>query len=219
MKYLTPATVAKIEDFFDDYPLRKYNKGQILVLPGEMPEHAYLLIEGRLKLYDTSYRGDPIIIDMIKSPAFFPLSLIMNSSSSFLIHEADTDIVVRQAPVDATLEFLNSHPAVVMNLLSVVYKKFDDALKRMARLMDGSARLRLVSEILVTCEQIGDQLPHGGCVVRINQSTLASRIGLTRETINRELKSLKERRLISVSRSHVVVPSVAALEAYLQAHK
>lgn len=219
MKYLMPATVTKIEEFFDDYPLREFHKGQILVLPGEMPEYAYLLVEGRLKLYDTSYKGDPIIIDMLKSPAFFPLSLIMNSSASFLIHEADTNIVVRQAPVDATLEFLNSNPPVVMNLLSVVYKKFDDALRRVARLMDGSARLRLVSEILVTCEQIGDPLPGGGCMVQINQATLAGRIGLTRETINREMKSLKERRLITVSRSHIIVPNVTALEAYLQAHK
>lgn len=219
MKQLMPETVEKIEGFFNDYPLRKFNKGQILVLPGELPEHAYLLVEGRLKLYDKSYRGDQIVIDMFKSPAFFPLSLIMNSSASFLVHEADTDIIVRQAPVESILEFLNANPPVVLNLLSVVYGKFDSALKRVARLIDGSAKVRLVNELLVACDQIGERCPDGSCRLHIDQATLAGRIGLARETINREMKSLKERGLVAVSRSYVTVPDTTELEAYLHSHK
>src|SRR5438445_473857 len=118
MKNLPSSAITEIETFFSDYPLRKYKKGQILVLPGETAEYAYLLVEGRLRLYDTSYRGDEIIIDMFKNPAFFPLSLIMNQSPSFLYHEADSDIVVRQAPVPVAQEFLNTHPDVVLTLLT-----------------------------------------------------------------------------------------------------
>ena len=71
MRYLLPETVEKIEEFFDDYPVHKFKKGQILVLPGEVAEHAYLLVEGRVKLYDSSYRGESIIIDMFKAPPSF----------------------------------------------------------------------------------------------------------------------------------------------------
>jgi CRP-like cAMP-binding protein len=219
MKYLPQSSTSKIEEFFADYPLRKFKKGQILVLPGETAEHAYLLVEGRLKLYDLSYRGDQIIIDMFQSPAFFPLPLIMNHSFSFLVHEADTDIVVRQAPVEATLEFLNANPPVVMDLLSVLYKKFDDALRRMVRLMDGSAKVRLVSEIIVACHQMGEQISDGAYQIAISQMTLGARIGLVRETVGREMKSLKEKGLVEVRRSSIIVPDLAALEAYLGAHK
>jgi len=156
---------------------------------------------------------------MFTSPAFFPLSLIMNHSPSFLVHEADTDIVVRQAPVDATLEFLNNNPPVVMNLLSVLYKKFDDALRRMVRLMDGSARVRLITEIIAACGQIGEQYAEGGYTLELSQATLGGRIGLARETVGREVRYLKERGMIEVRRSSIIVPSVAVLEEYLQTHK
>lgn len=219
MKYLLPATVEKIEEFFSDYPVHKFKKGQILVLPGEVAEYAYLLVEGRLKLYDKSYKGDPIVIDMYASPAFFPLSLIMNQSPSFLVHEADTDIVVRQAPIEATLEFLNTNPPVVLNLLSVVYRKFDDALRRMVRLMDGSAKVRLVNELIVACHQIGEKCPDGSFKMEISQSMIGSRIGLARETVGREMKALKERGLVDMSRSYVTVHDISGLEQYLQTHR
>lgn len=215
MKYLPPAITAEIESFFNNYPLRKYKKGQILVLPGETAEYAYFLAEGRIKQYDTSYRGDQIIIDAFSQPAFFPLALIMNGSLSFLYHEADTDIVVRQAPIEATLEFLNTHPDVVLNLLSVLYKKFDDITRRMVRLMDSGAKDRLLHEIVFTCRQFGEQRSDGSYVIAISQTTLGARLGLARETVSRELKSLKEKGHLITGRSSIIVPDISILEEYL----
>ena len=219
MKHLPASTMDEIEDFFSNYPLRKYKKGQILVLPGETAEYAYLLVEGRLRLYDTSYRGDEIIIDMFKSPAFFPLPLIMNQSPSFLYHEADTDIVVRQAPIQPTQEFLNTHPAIVLDLLTHLYRKFDEALRRMVRLMASSAKIRLVYEIIVACNQIGEMQADGSYLLKISQSKLGARIGLARETVTREIKSLKDKELLEISHTHIIVPDMEKLQAYLDTHK
>lgn len=219
MKNLPPIVMTEIEDFFNEYPLRKFKKGQILVLPGETAEHAYLLIKGRLKVYDRSYKGEEIIMDMFKSPAFFPLPLIMNQSPSFLIHEADTDIVVRQAPVDATLEFLHTHPTVVLHLLSLLYRKFDDAFKRMVRLVDSNARARLVHEIIVACHQIGELQEDGSYHLGISQAKLGARVGLVRETVSREMKSLKAKDLVTVNRSYIVVPDIEQLELSLGIRK
>lgn len=215
---MLPTTLDEIENFFSDYPLRRYKKGQVLVLPGETAEYAYLLVAGRLKLYDTSYRGDEIIIDMFKNPAFFPLSLIMNRSPSFLVHEADTDITVRQAPVEAALDFLDTHPKVVLNLLSVLYKKFDGAMKRMIRLMDSSAKSRLAYEIVTACHQIGEVRPDGSCLLALSQANLGARIGLSRETVSREVKYLKEKGLLGVTHSYMIIPDLAKLRSYAESH-
>ena len=219
MKTLPSSTISEIEGFFSEYPVRRYKKGQILVLPGETAEYAYLLLEGRLRLYDKSYRGDEIIIDMFENPAFFPLSLIMNQSASFLFHEADTDIVVRQAPALDTQKFLSTHSDVVLGLLTLLYQKFDVALKRMIRLMSSSAKVRLAYEIIVACNQIGEERPDGSHLLDISQSKLGARIGLARETVAREIKSLKDKSLVEVSHTHIIVPSLAELQAYLDTHK
>jgi CRP/FNR family transcriptional regulator len=215
---MLPTTIDEIENFFSDYPLRRYKKGQVLVLPGETAEYAYLLVTGRLKLYNTSYRGDEIIIDMFTSPAFFPLSLIMNQSPSFLVHEADTDITVRQAPIGAALVFLDTHPKVVLNLLSVLYGKFDGAMKRMIRLMDSSVKSRLAYEIVTACHQIGEMKPDGSYLLALSHAKLGARIGVARETVSREIKSLKGKGLLEVAHTHMVIPNLEKLKAYAESH-
>ena len=215
---MLPTTINEIETFFSDYPLRRYKRGQVLVLPGETAEYAYFLVSGRLKLYDTSHRGDQIIVDMFKNPAFFPLSLIMNRSPSFLVHEADTDIAVRQAPIEAALDFLDAHPKVVLNLLSVLYEKFDGAMKRMIRLMDSSAKSRLVYEIVTACYQIGEMKSDGSWLLALSQANLGARIGLSRETVSREIKSLKEKGLLGVAHTYMLIPDLAKLKRYAESH-
>jgi CRP/FNR family transcriptional regulator len=219
MKYLLPSTIADIESFFSNYPLRRYKKGQILMLPGETTNYAYLLVSGRLKLYTRSYRGDEIIVDMFKNPSFFPLSLVMNKSPTFLIHEADTDIEVRQAPIQATLDFLDTNPKLVLDLLSFLYSRFDGALQRMVHLIDSSAKVRLVHEIIDACDQIGELKPDGSYLLTISQTTLGGRIGLTRETVSREAKSLKDKKLLEITRTSMIIPDITKLKIYLDHHR
>jgi CRP-like cAMP-binding protein len=216
---LLPTTIADIESFFSDYPLRRYKKGQILILPGETADYGYLLVAGRLKLYTRSYKGDEIVVDMFNDPAFFPLSVIMNKSPTFLVHEADTDIEVRQAPIQATLDFLDTHPRAVLDMLSLLYQRFDSALQRMVYIIDSSAKVRLVHEIIVACRQIGELRSDGSYLLTISQTTLGGRIGLTRETVSREAKLLKEKKLIEIAHTYMVIPDIAELESYLDRQK
>lgn len=220
MDSLTPtSTTVSIKAFFNDYPLMRYKKGQILMLPGEETEYAYLLVDGRLKLYDRSYRGDEIVIDIFLKPAFFPLPLIMNRSATFLTYEAATDIVVRRAPVDAAMDFLNSNPKVVLDLLSLLYRKFDGVTRRMVRLIDSSAKTRLVYELIAVCEQSGELQNDGSYKLAVSQKEIGARIGLTRETVSREAKSLKEKNLLVIFRKHMIIPDLAKLENYLDQRK
>lgn len=85
---------------FSKYRLRKYAKGQVLILNGEDTDYIYNLVSGKVKEYDVSYRGDEIILNVFKPPAFFPMSLAINKVTNPYIYEAETDIEIRQAPAD-----------------------------------------------------------------------------------------------------------------------
>ena len=61
------ATATKIvENFFSKYTLRRFRKGQVLILDGEGTDKIYYLASGRVKVYDISYRGDEIILNAIR---------------------------------------------------------------------------------------------------------------------------------------------------------
>src|SRR5690349_1002876 len=96
----------KIETFFGDFPLRNYPAGQILVHAHDDPGHIFHLVEGRVKQYDISYRGDEVVLNTFKPPAFFPMSHAMNRSPNNYFFEAETDISLHLAPIEATLAFI-----------------------------------------------------------------------------------------------------------------
>lgn len=218
MSSMNPASHKAIDDFFSSHSIRHFKKGHILILAGETTPSAFYLVEGKMRIYDVSYRGDEITIHAFQAPAFFPLSLIMNSTTTRYIYEATTDILIKQAPVDEARRFLNSNPPVVLDLLSTLYKTLDNVLERMVHFISSSAKNRLVYSIITECKQFGQKQDDGSYVVAISERELGSRAGLSRETVSREAKMLKIAKLIEVHHSSIVIPNLKRLERYLEIH-
>lgn len=209
---MTADVTPKIEEFFGQYNLRHYSKGQILLLNGDETDYVYHLISGKVKQYDVSYRGDEVILNVFKPPAFFPMSLAINKGVNPYIYEAETDIEIRQAPANEVVEFVKANPDVLLDLLSRVYRGVDGLLGRVVHLMSSSARSRLLYELIIECRRFGKDQPAGGCVITLNEKDLGARAGLSRETVNREVSKLKKDGLIKVSHNNFLVKDVAELE-------
>ena len=205
----------KIDDFFSKYNTRSYSKGQVLILNGDKSEYIYNLVEGRVKQYDVNYRGDEIILNVFKPPAFFPMSLAINNQASPFIFEAETDIKIRQADAKDAVKFLKDNPDVMFDLLSRVYRGTDGLLTRMVHLMAGSAKARLMFEILLSCKRFGDSKSDGSCTITLNESELAARAGLSRETVSREMSKLNSAKLLKLDNGKITVYSLKVFEEKL----
>lgn len=187
---MTDEVAKKIDDLFKKYRLRKYPKGQVLILSGESSEFVFQLIKGRVKQYDVNYRGDEVILNVFKPPAFFPMSQVINQTDNPYIFQTETAVELRQAPGDAVLEFIRANPDVLFDLLSRVYRGIDGVLGRLSMLMGSSAKRRIMYEILLACRRYGEKQPDGSCTFKLSEKDLAARAGLSRETASREIAKL-----------------------------
>lgn len=207
---------SQVDKFFSQYRVRKYPAGQILILNGDGTDHIYNIVEGRVKQYDVTYRGDEIILNTFKPPAFFPMSLAINKSDNPYIYEAETAIEVRQAPAVDVLTFLKSNPEVLFDLLSRVYRGVDGLLGRMAHLMSSSAKGRLMFELLIECRRFGKISAEGKCILDINEKELGARAGLSRETVSREMTKLSDDKLVKFGAGKLTIFDVATFEEKLR---
>src|ERR1044072_8047291 len=99
---------AKIEAFFRPYRAHTYSKGEVIILNGDEPGYVHYLVEGKVKQYDITYRGDEVILNVFKPPAFFPMSLAINKTPNPYTYEAETDVKVRRAPAADAVAFIKS---------------------------------------------------------------------------------------------------------------
>ena len=202
----------KIEQYFSKYPKRSYPKGQILVFADESPEHIFYIIKGSVREYDVSYRGDEVIVNIFKPPAFFPMSWAINRTPNKYFYKTEVATELQIAPIDDTLKFVKDNPDVLMYLVGRIYKGMDHLLGRIVHLMSSSAKRRLLYELVIECRRSGDENKDGSYKLDINEVDLAARSGLSRETVSREMHKLKAEDLVSISSQGVRVNNLEALE-------
>ncbi|MFZ3009523.1 MAG: Crp/Fnr family transcriptional regulator [Candidatus Microsaccharimonas sp.] len=205
----------KVADFFSHYPQRNFPKDQIIIFNGEAPEKIFYIVSGKVSQYDISYRGDEIMTNIFKSPAFFPMSWAINHTPNTYFYKADEDTVVYVAPPEEVVTFLKDNPDVTFDLLARVYKGIDGVSARTVHLMSGSARSRIMYELIIECRRFGNKISDNCYELKINETDLAAHAGLARETVNREVKHLKEKGMVEVSGSSITVTNLSQMEMHL----
>ncbi|HSX33295.1 MAG TPA: Crp/Fnr family transcriptional regulator [Candidatus Saccharimonadales bacterium] len=205
----------KIDRFFSQYPRREYPKGQILVFADESPDHIFYIVKGRVRKYDVSYRGDEVIINVFQPPAFFPMSWAINRTPNRYFYKAETAVALHVVPADAALGFLQDNPDVAFDLLSRLYRGLEGMYGRLVHLMSGTAKSRLLHELLIESKRFGKQQPDNSYELSVTELDLAARSGLSRETVSREMKKLKASGWVTVAKDGIVVRDIASMEAAL----
>lgn len=205
----------KVATFFEEYPLRTFEKRQIMLRPEEDLPGVWFLIEGRVSQYDITPTGNEVVVNVFKPGAFFPMSSAINSTPNQYFFEASTKVTVRQAPAADAVRFLQDNPDILFDLLARVYKGVDGVLRRMAHLMGGDAQSRLLFELLNAAYRFGEPQPDGSLHIKLTETDLARHSGLARETVSRTLKHLKTAGLVELNASGITVADTRKLEAML----
>ncbi len=213
---MEPRIIEKLDKFFSQYRQQKYRKGEILVRAGDSPSGVFYLKNGRVREYAISGKGEEIVVNIFKPLSFFPMSWAINNTSNIYFFEAMEDLELIRAPRDEVLEFVKSEPEILYNLLSRVYIGTDGLLSRMTYLMSGSAYERLIAELIIIAKRFGEKR-NGQITIQTSERDLASQMGMTRETVSREIKKLKARGLASFSKKHLIIKDIGKLEEELSA--
>lgn len=206
---------AKINEYFSKYPKRSYPKGQILVFADESPDHIYYLTKGKVRQYDVSYRGDEIIVNIFKPPAYFPMSWAINNTPNKYFYKSEEPTELHIIPAAEAVEFIKSNPDVTFDLLSRVYRGTDGLLARISHLMSGTAKSRLIYELIVESRRFGEKQADGSYKLTANEVDIAARAGLSRETVSREIHKLKESGHVSIEHGQLCVNNISDLEKSL----
>lgn len=205
----------KLKDFFTQYKKQTYRKGEILVRADDDPAGVFYLTEGQVRMYLITGKGDEIVLNIFKPISFFPMSWAINNTKNIYYYEALTEVTLWRAPKENTIAFLKENPDVLFNLVSRVYRGVDGILTRMAYLMSGNAHARLITELLITGKRFGKQNDKNEVILTVSEKDLAAQAGMTRETVSREMKVLKDKGLVTLHKTILTIKNIQSLEEEL----
>ncbi len=183
-----------------------------MLFAGENPESVYYIEKGKVSVYDISAKGEEVVINLFGESAFIPMSWALNKTPNAFFYRAEEETIVRIADPDGTVAFIKDHPDIMLDLLARVYRGFEGIAGRMVHLMSDSARARLAYELVIESHRFGHHEKTHRYRLDINESDLAARTGLTRETISREIHNLKEEKLVAIDRHGITILDLLELE-------
>lgn len=183
---------------------------------GEVNKDVYYLVSGKIKKYSVNYKGEEIILTIFRPGSFLPIAQAIDQETvNRFYYAADTDVCTHIVPKNEVITMLLDNPDVMMALLHRVNRGLDEFLGRAVSLMASSALSRVAYEIYIETTRFGVLEETGYYFIDVNERNIAARTGLTRETVNREIRKLKLINALQVERRGLVVKDLELLEKKL----
>ena len=186
--------------------------GDTLYREGEPPNGFYALIEGEIRAIQTTAEGRTALL-MVASPgAWFGESSMldggMRSSDAFAVGKA-TILHLTPAAFARLTANDTAHYACFVRLLSIQYRRAIDYIVNTANL---PLPVRLAQRLTGFGRAHGRKTAAGLVIdLKLSQTDLANTLGVSRQTLNRQLKIFEAKGLISVGYATLTLRKPAAL--------
>ncbi len=189
---------SEIADLGSSLRLMSLKNGQTLFHKGDEGTALYIVKRGRIKIVLSSSVGDEIIVTLFSDGEFFGEMAILDGDprSADAIAIGATEVFVLRR--NDFLSFLQHNKNAIQSVLSLLTRRLrtTDELLEDTCFLSISARLR--KKLVELSKTYGREVADGVQLeLSLTQKELGDMIGATRESINKELRILRQKDLIS----------------------
>jgi CRP/FNR family cyclic AMP-dependent transcriptional regulator len=186
--------------FLNNYPVRTYKKGEIVVFQGEAPRHTLVVKSGVVKSYNLSVNGDEKPISFFTELDEFPVPwTFQKAPSAYFYFEAFTDCALYALPREEFVNFVRTHSDQLYRVTEKMIREQIGTAMRLNALQHSRASDKLLYTLhyltLTHGREVGPRQVEIG--LTLTHQDFANLTGLTRETTATELNRLKTKGVIS----------------------
>lgn len=181
-------------------------KKQVLYHQGSFPKGVYLLTKGKLKIYQQNYDGTNQILFIYKEGELFGYRPILSNEAHPVSAEALESCSLTFFEKDAFLEIIDKSTAFSKQLLRSLSHEFTVLTYRLNAYAQKSISQRIALALLILNQKYtnADQR-EGFAEIKLIRTDLANYVGTSLETLIRNLKILKTKKIISIQSKSIKI--------------
>lgn len=174
---------------------------QVLFRPGEPAFALFVVLAGRVKLYQLSPRGDEQVLHHFGPGQSFAEAAVFRGGAFPAFAEALVPTVLLEVRRDVLLSLIRKEPQVALGLLAGLSQKLHEFARLIEQLSLKEVPARLADVILQYSAEAGSPQ----FTLHQSKRQLAAQIGTVAETLSRAQKKLSQQGLIAVDGKTVTV--------------
>jgi CRP/FNR family cyclic AMP-dependent transcriptional regulator len=214
---LTPETVREL---LATSHTRTFEPGEVLFSEGDQPEHAYLILDGTVKLSINSTGGQRLILGMAMNGDFAgPASVLCNKPQVTTVETVYTPKIAVLA-ANHLRNFLLRHPDAYAVVSEELGRELTKACEQLRTVVLSSSAPQKLARLFLDWSKSG-RVTETGARFRfvLTHEELGECIGASRETVTRVMTTFKSKNLVMLSWPVLTIPNMRALEHYASASK
>jgi CRP/FNR family cyclic AMP-dependent transcriptional regulator len=191
---------------------RSVVKGEVLFAEGEPGDRMYVIVDGKVKLGQTSGDGRESLLAVLGPGEMFGELSLFDPGVRTSTATALTDAIVLGLGNDQLRPWLAGRPEVAAALLQALARRLRRTNEAMADLVFSDVPGRVAKALMELGEKFGTILPDGLMVTHdMTQEELAQLVGASRETVNKALADFAQRGWIRLESRQVLILDVERL--------
>jgi CRP-like cAMP-binding protein len=185
---------------------RRLAKGETLFEQGATVSAFFIIVQGRLRLTQSTADGQQVIIRYIGPGESAGYSAIAGRESYSSTVIAVDDSLLMSWTRARFQELLAKHPQIAANALAVVHTHYEELQSRLRELATETVEKRIAHAILRLIEQAGRRTAAGIEVAfPLSRQDIAELAGTTLHTVSRTISAWESNGIINSSRRRVIV--------------
>jgi CRP-like cAMP-binding protein len=192
---------------------RSIHKGDFLFHKGDEGTALYIISKGLIRIAVPTKQGDEVTLAMLTDGDFFGEMALLDDMprSADAVAMVETQLYVLNRSDFLSFLIHNEHAVrAIIQALSLRLRRTDDMVAEVC-FLNVSARLaKRLTDLVASRHRVEEDGPTFS--IHLTQRELASLIGVSRETINRELKVLRQKGIVTTARNTIVVHDLDRLK-------
>lgn len=188
---------------------RKYSEKQILIYAGDETNRIFYIQKGFVKVYVISDDGEERILLILKQKDIFPLlrDPEMPRQRSLYFYAAMTAVELQASDQKEVIAGLRNNREETWELLRYISEfsnTLSDRLSQLESKKAGSKLANLFRYLIIVC---GDKTKLNAYILRLKltHQDIANLVGLTRETVSKELKKMEKQGKIAYRNGYLLL--------------
>ncbi len=192
---------------------QRHAKGEMIFRKWTPGTGMMAVASGRVKICSVSADGKEFVLNHVNAGEIFGEIALLDGEDRTADATAmeDTEVVVLERR--DFLPFLDRNPQTCIKLLGILCGRLLNTNELIEDTLFLNVAGRLAKRLIRFARMYGKQLPDGILIpLKLSQREIAALIGVTRESINKQLRAWQEDRCIRVDRGIITITDISALE-------
>jgi CRP-like cAMP-binding protein len=190
-------------------------RGATLFSKGDAGNSLFAVISGTIKISISSADGRNAILNLIGAGEIFGEMSVLDGQVRSADATANTNCEIFAIDRREFLPFMRSQPELAMKLIELLCTRLRWTSDQVEQVILQNLPGRLAGALIRLTEK--DKLASGGRTIAITQQEISEMVGMTRESINKQLRVWAARSWVRLEHGAIVVLDTASLQALAEA--